>query len=145
LNSQPPPKGLLGGGCLRQATLDRPGKERGTASGTIEVDRQEGIWVLELHGEHDISTAPSLQDELERAYGSGSTVVVDLTGVEFMDSSALQGLLYGRDVAAQEAEHHIVLVVPADGVTRRLLTLTNFDELIPTYLTRADAFAALRS
>lgn len=103
------------------------------------------MWVLELRGEHDISTAPSLRDELERAYGSGSTVVVDLTGVEFMDSTVLQGLLYGRDVAAREVEHHIALVVPEDGVARRLLALTNFDELIPTYLTRTDAFAALRS
>jgi len=118
-------------------------KEHATASGTIEVDRQQGVWVLALLGEHDVSTASSLRDELERAYGSGSSVVVDLTSVEFMDSSVLQGILYGRDFTVQEAEHRLVLVVPEGGPARRLLSLTNLDELITTYRTRAEAVTAL--
>lgn len=121
----------------------RSRKEDATTSGTIDVDRQRGVSVLALLGEHDISTAPSLRDELERAYSSGSSVVVDLTAVEFMDSSVLQGLLYGRDVTEQEADHRLVLVVPAGGPARRLLSLTNLDELITTYGTRAEAVAAL--
>jgi anti-anti-sigma factor len=123
----------------------REGKEHAANTGTIEVDRQEGVWVLALHGEHDISTTPSLRDELERAYGSGSSVVVDLTDVEFMDSTVLQGILYGRDFTEQEAEHRLVLVVPEGGVARRLLELTNLDELISTYATRGEAVAALNA
>lgn len=99
--------------------------------------------MLALHGEHDISTTPSLRDELDHAYGSGSSVVVDLTDVEFMDSSVLQGILYGRDFTEQEAEHRLVLVVPEDGVARRLISLTNLDELVSTYTTRTAALAAL--
>jgi anti-anti-sigma factor len=99
--------------------------------------------VLTLHGEHDISTTPTLREEFARAYGSGSSVVVDLTGVEFMDSSVLQGILYGRDFAEQEARHRLVLVVPEDGPARRLVSLTNLDELITTYRTRTEALAAL--
>jgi anti-anti-sigma factor len=99
--------------------------------------------VLELLGEHDISTTPSLRDELERAYGSGSTVLVDLTAVEFIDSSVLQGILYGRDFTEQKSEHRLVLVVPEDGVARRLLALTSLDDLVPTFSTRAEALAAL--
>jgi anti-anti-sigma factor len=99
--------------------------------------------VLALLGEHDISTTPSLRDELERAFGSGSSVVVDLTGVEFMDSSVLQGILYGRDFTEREAEHRLALVVPEGGPARRLLSLTNLDELVATYGTRTEALAAL--
>jgi anti-anti-sigma factor len=119
------------------------GKEDATTSGTIEVDRQDGVWVLSLQGEHDMSTTPSLRDGLEQAYGSGSSVVVDLTAVEFMDSSVLQGILYGRDFAEQDAGHRLVLVAPEGGPARRLLSLTNLDELIATYRTRAEALAAL--
>ena len=117
----------------------REGKEHATTSGTIQAGRQEGVWVLALHGEHDISTTPSLRDELAR----GSSVVVDLTGVEFMDSTVLQGILYGRDFAEQESEHRLVLVVPEGGAARRLLSLTNLDRLIATYPTCAEAVAAL--
>jgi anti-anti-sigma factor len=125
------------GGCVRD------GKEHATTSGTIQADRQEGVWVVALHGEHDISTTPSLRDELARVYESGSSVVVDLTDVEFMDSTVLQGILYGRDFAEQESEHRLVLVVPEGGAARRLLSLTNLDRLIATYPTCAEAVAAL--
>ena len=121
----------------------REGKEHATTSGTIQVGRQEGVWVLALHGEHDISTTPSLRDELARVYESGSSVVVDLTDVEFMDSTVLQGILYGRDFTEQEAEHRLVLVVPEGGAARRLLSLTNLDRLIASYPTCAEAVAAL--
>lgn len=99
--------------------------------------------MLALLGEHDISTTPSLRHELERVYSSDSSAVVDLTGVEFMDSSVLQGILYGRDFAEQEGDHRLVLVVPEGGPARRLLSLTKLDELIVTYRTRADALAAI--
>ncbi len=121
------------------------GKEHVTAIGTIEVDRQDGVCVLALKGEHDISTTPSLRDELERAYGSAPAVVVDLSSVEFIDSSVLQGILYGRDFTEQATERRLVLVVPRGGTARRLLSLTSLDDLIPTYRTRAEALTALTS
>jgi len=136
---QPPAAAVCLGGPRPRVSRE----EHATTSGTIEVDREQGVWVLALLGEHDISTTPSLRDELERAYGSGSSVVVDLTGVEFMDSSVLQGILYGRDFTQREAEHRLALVVPQGGPARRLLSLTNLHELVATYGTRAEALAAL--
>jgi anti-anti-sigma factor len=76
-------------------------------------------------------------------YSSGSSVVVDLTGVEFMDSSVLQGILYGRDFTEQEGDHRLVLVVPEAGPAHRLLSLTKLDELVATYRTRAEALAVI--
>lgn len=119
------------------------GKEHATAIGTIEVGRDGDVQVVSLRGEHDISTAPDLRGALERARDAGHAVVVDLTDVEFVDSTVLQALLQGRDPAEEGAEHRLVLVVPEDGVARRLLTLTNLDTLIPTYPTRAEALASL--
>jgi anti-anti-sigma factor len=110
---------------------------------TIEVSRQGGIVVLALQGEHDLSTTPSIREELERAYASSSTVIVDLSETEFLDSSVLQGLLYGRDQVEHVDEHRLALVVPEDGVAGRLVSLTRLGELIPTYPTRSEALAAL--
>jgi anti-anti-sigma factor len=119
------------------------GKEQATAIGAIEVGRDGDVQLVSLRGEHDISTAPDLRGALERAQDAGEAVVVDLTDVEFVDSTVLQALLQGRDPAEEGAEHRLVLVVPEDGVARRLLTLTNLDTLIPTYPTRAEALASL--
>jgi len=120
-----------------------PRKEHATAIGTIEVGRDGDVQVVALRGEHDISTAPDLRGALERAQAAGDAVVVDLGEVEFVDSTVLQALLQGRTSTEQGAERRLVLVVPDDGVARRLLSLTNLDELIPAYTTRAEAIAAL--
>ena len=61
---------------------------------------------------------------LERAFDAGSTVVVDLTEVEFMDSSVLRALAYGAQQAEQHAEHAIRIVARRDSFPRRLLALT---------------------
>ena len=52
-----------------------------------------GVWVLTLHGEHDVSTEPSLAEELERVAAAGGPVVVDLSDAQFIDSSILRVLV----------------------------------------------------
>ena len=107
------------------------------------VERDQGAWVLTLHGEHDMSTDPSLGDALRQAFGGGSKVVVDLSHVEFIDSSVLRALAYGRKEAVEHAEHEIAVVAPNGGLASRLLRLTGIDRMIPVYETRADAVAAI--
>jgi anti-sigma B factor antagonist len=45
--------------------------------------------VVTVGGDLDIVTSPALDDCLTRARGSGNRVVLDLSGVDFMDTSAL--------------------------------------------------------
>jgi len=60
-----------------------------------EVDR-EGIPVLEVRGEVDVSTAPELREKLLALAEQGSTIaVVDLSEVSFVDSTALGVLVSG--------------------------------------------------
>lgn len=111
--------------------------------GEVIVDRVECAWVLTLRGEHDLSTNPSLRDELERAFGRGSTVIVDLSEVAFIDSTVLRGLVYGHDAAVKHEEHTIAVVAPKDGFARRLLGMTGLSKLLPVYESRGEALAAL--
>jgi anti-anti-sigma factor len=113
------------------------------AAGTVETTRQEGAWVLTPRGEHDISTSPSLGEELERAFTTAAKVVVDLSEVEFLDSITLRGLTHAQTLAEQHQGHEIVLVVPLHGFARRIVMLTGIDEVVPTYLTRRGALASV--
>ena len=111
--------------------------------GEVVVERDQGVWVLTLHGEHDMSTEPSLGDALRQAFGGGSKVVVDFSHVDFIDSSVLRALAYGRKEAVEHAEHEIAIVAPAGTFASRLLRLTGIDKMISVYETRADAIAAI--
>jgi hypothetical protein len=58
--------------------------------GTVTVDHLgEERWVLGLSGEHDVSTAAHLPETLEAIFAQGTSVVIDLSAVTFIDSSIL--------------------------------------------------------
>jgi hypothetical protein len=67
-----------------------------------------------------LSTEPSLDSELRRVFHSGSRVIVDLAEGEFIDSTVLRAILYGRAEAADHEEHSIAIVAPQGRVARRL-------------------------
>jgi len=112
-------------------------------AGEVVVEREQDAWVVTLRGEHDLSTNPSLADALRDAFGSGSKVVVDLSQVEFIDSTVLRALAYGRKEAVEHAEHELVIVAPSGTFVSRVLRLTGIDAMIGVYETRADALAAV--
>ena len=66
--------------------------------------------------------------ELEES--SGSRQVVDLRGVEFIDSAGLGLLLLLRE-NAEKHDCSVVLRVPAEGQVRRMLDIARFQDLIP--------------
>ena len=95
-----------------------------------------------LHGEHDMSTASALRPELERAFAAGSAVIVDLSDVEFLDSSVLANLVYGREEARRHREHGFSVVAPPGSFARRLTDLVALDRTIAVYADRDDAITA---
>ncbi|MFL5845423.1 MAG: STAS domain-containing protein [Solirubrobacteraceae bacterium] len=61
----------------------------------IEV-RGPDLWVLP-HGDLDIDGAPELQEAMRLALASDATsIVVDLRGIELLDSTGLRALLEAR-------------------------------------------------
>jgi len=112
------------------------------AVGEVVVERDEHAWVVTLRGEHDMSTNPSLRDALHEVFGRGSKVVVDFSEVEFIDSTVLRALAYGRKEAVEHAGHELVIVAPSGSFVRRVLRLTGIDAMLSVYQTRTDALVA---
>jgi anti-sigma B factor antagonist len=79
--------------------------------------------IVEVVGEIDMATAPELAAAIASAEDGVQRVVVDLTEVTFLDSSALNTLVHCQRKLA-EREIGLRVVSPADRVVRRVFEIT---------------------
>jgi anti-sigma B factor antagonist len=99
-------------------SMSRLGIERFADAGGIE---------LKLTGELDLETTPALDEQLARINGShGGRLLVDLGGVEFMDSTGLAAIVRAQRAATSSG--HTLLLRRATGQVRRLFDLTGMTE-----------------
>lgn len=85
---------------------------------TIDDEEIDGIPVVSASGEIDVATAPPLRDRLQALSSSGKpTVVVNLLGVTFLDSTAL-GVLVGALKRCREAGGNLPLVIDEPRILR---------------------------
>ena len=90
----------------------------------------------------DVAAVPALERALEAAIETtAGGFAVDLSGVEFMDSSGLLALLNARGLLARE-ERALAVVCPASPV-RDLLEVAGVSQLLVVCDSREDAEAAL--
>jgi anti-sigma B factor antagonist len=95
--------------------------------------------VVSLTGEHDLSSSGRVRDALETA-GRSPVTVLDLTQVEFLDSSIL-GVVVSAHREAEGAGRRLVLVVGSEPSTsvRRILELTGLSGILEITETRDQA------
>ncbi|MET7707333.1 STAS domain-containing protein [Micromonospora sp. NPDC005189] len=94
--------------------------------------------VVEVAGDVDMSTTPELRDQLRQLVESGArVVVVDLTGVGFMDSSGL-GVLVVAYKDLRERDGWLALAGVSRAV-RTVLSITSVDRVIGIFDTVQDA------
>jgi anti-sigma B factor antagonist len=85
--------------------------------------------VVAVVGEIDVATAPQLRDCLHRVIAQRSTVVVDLLGVTFLDSTAL-GVLVGALKRCRELGGELHVVV-ADARIMKIFEITGLTKVFP--------------
>jgi anti-sigma B factor antagonist len=108
----------------------------------VRRTRLSGAPMVVAEGELDIATAPVLEGALDAAIrDTGGVLLVELAGVTFMDSSALNVLLRARALLGRE-DRTIALVRPPDRV-RNLLELAGVADLFASYETHETAARAL--
>jgi anti-sigma B factor antagonist len=95
--------------------------------------------VLAAAGEIDVASADELRDALAAAVSSGAAEIwLDLTAIEFMDSTGITAIVEARSVIAPR---RFALICP-DGPVRRVIEISGIDREIAIHATRADAHAA---
>ncbi|WP_231116062.1 STAS domain-containing protein [Motilibacter rhizosphaerae] len=99
---------------------------------TTTTSTVAGWPVLSVSGEIDALTAPALRERLlEALREEGSRVVLDLSAVSFLDSTAL-GVLVAAHKRASTTGGQFRLVV-ATPLTTRLLKLTGLDQVFAVH------------
>jgi anti-anti-sigma factor len=112
---------------------------------TVITDLPGDRWLVSLEGEHDLSTAQDLRDELRAIFRTGTTVVIDLTRATFIDSSTL-GVLMNADRYAHEHDCEHVGIVIAEGTPpERLFALVGAHRAFTTFTSADEAFAYFES
>ena len=91
----------------------------------LDIAPGEGDRTLVLTGVIDSHTAARLTDRLERL-GERSDVAIDVSGVEFIDSSGLRAVIAAH-VALAEEGHRLVLTGSSEPLDR-LLEITGLDD-----------------
>lgn len=100
------------------------------------------IALVSLSGELDLYAERELRDALEAAELIGApTVVVDLSGVVFMDSTAC-GILLAEARKRRRDEGDLVLVSNGSRMTR-VLTVAGIDQAVSVHETLHAAFQEL--
>ena len=100
----------------------------------LETHDHGDVTVVSVKGEVDLYTAPSLKERIADLVGAGRVrIAVDLTGVEFMDSTGL-GVLIGGLKRSKEAGGSLALVGPREPVVK-VLSITGLDKVFPIHET----------
>ena len=94
--------------------------------------------VVEVAGEVDVHEAPTLDAELADLIEAGSVdIIVDLSSVDFLDSTGLGVLVKGLK-RAREHDGSLTVVATADRITK-VFRITGLDTVIGLHATVEDA------
>lgn len=99
----------------------------------LGVDTQilDGRAVLSLSGELDLSTVPGAEESLLRLEGESGTelLVIDLSGLTFMDSTGLRFVLSACSRAAESAR--LIQILRGPEPVHRVFRLALLEERLP--------------
>ena len=108
---------------------------------SITSEARDDARVVHVSGDLDVYTAPQLKGALDELGLDGTTVVLDLTKVHFIDSTAL-GVLVAAFQQSRAADGEFLLVMD-DPYLLKIFRITGFDTLFSIYPGIPEALAAV--
>jgi anti-sigma B factor antagonist len=107
----------------------------------IDVRRVDSRAVVDVKGEIDVYTAPKLREKLIELVSEGSyDVVVNLEGVDFLDSTGL-GVLVGALKRVKAHDGSFALVCTQDKILK-IFKITGLTKVFPIHDSVEQATAA---
>jgi anti-anti-sigma factor len=107
---------------------DRPYPSPVPADLFVTIDHVDERVVVTVTGEVDVSSVEHLRDAVESVLAPAQTVVLDLSGLSFADSSLLSVLATARGELSRSGGS--LLLRNPSAQARRLLTLGQLDDLV---------------
>src|SRR4051794_22303693 len=107
----------------------------------LAIEQRGDLVIARVSGELDLAGAPSTGDAIGEAVPtSARTLVVDFTGLEFIDSSGIAMLFnLARRLGARRQDLRVVARV--GGPVARVLEIVEFNRAAPVHETLDDALA----
>ena len=118
------------------------GISAGVRTGELALERKDGLAVLTISGEHDLSTAPNLRRRIDVLLDEGTDTVVDLSPATFIDSSILGVILDGRRRASEAKIGFAVARSNGSDAVDRVLEVTGLRTELPVHAHREEAITA---
>lgn len=118
------------------------GQDAGLA--TVVIDEHEGVPVATVRGELDISNVDTIRRRLTDLPNLAFGIVLDLSGVDFMDSSGI-ALLYDLEQRFSRRSQRLIVVSPPGSAPRRTLELVGLPTLATVIDELPEGIAALRT
>jgi anti-sigma B factor antagonist len=110
----------------------------------IRVERESEVVVVSADGDLDAFAAPALDEAFDDAGSAdGSRLVIDLSRVPFVDSTAL-GLIVRRVNEVADKGGQARLVLPETSA-RRIFEITTLDRILPIAPSKTAALSELSS
>ena len=101
---------------------------------SVETRSAGGWTIIDVVGEVDVFTAPTLRERIISLVGDGKNrIVVNLEKVAFMDSTGL-GVLVGGLKRVKESDGTLALA-GAGGTVQRVLSVTGLSSVFPMHPT----------
>ncbi len=108
---------------------------------TLSTREEGGRTVVEVGGEIDVYTAPKLREQLVDLVAQGQYhLVVDMQGVDFLDSTGL-GVLVGGLKRVRAHDGSLRLVCSQERILK-IFRITGLTKVFPIHDSVADAVAA---
>ena len=104
----------------------------------LDVRKSNGHAIVDVKGEIDVYTAPKLREKLIELVSEGSyNVVVNLEGVDFLDSTGL-GVLVGALKRVKAHEGSLALVCTQDKILK-IFKITGLTKVFPIHASVEEA------
>jgi anti-anti-sigma factor len=116
-------------------------EEAASVRGVTVIEPRQGAAVVELLGDHDLSTQPELNELLAGLIAGHELVVVDISEATFIDSTFIHGLWLANQAAASRAATFRVQLGTA-RIVDRVVEISHIGDLIEIVSTREAALAA---
>lgn len=94
---------------------------------SIQIEQSNGLLLVRLSGEIDLSNSDQLHQQLESAVEGWPRVVIDLAGIEYLDS---QGLRLIKQLCAKAGREgtELQFVTPPDSFARQVLDMAHMSD-----------------